>query len=322
MADVKTVLRQDVQPSWLALSSDSYLTDKKFYLACFAIFRNEETQLEEWITHYLSTGVEHFFLIDHGPSTDSSAKILSKFSKELVTRWVFTDRDPGAQARAYHKFFPQVKAQTEWMIMADVDEYVTTASGESGRATLLKHFEHKADYVQIPGLFFGSSGLKKQPENVLCHFRKRGNYSRWTKHRWMNPALTKYWLRTSVIKHVADINIHHSYSIPGSRRYWSNGTMITNEAISVQLNESSIAHNFLLLNHHYRIMSEEYYVDIRGKRGNVMAGNFTLTREHALREMRAYDGIYNDIVDTTLSRNSPYCLDFNPRNQRRVIEAK
>jgi len=50
----------------------------KYYLSVYAIFKNESVALEEWLTHYINEGVDHFFLIDNG-STDDYEPILNKF---------------------------------------------------------------------------------------------------------------------------------------------------------------------------------------------------------------------------------------------------
>eukprot|EP00466_Bigelowiella_natans_P010764 jgi/Bigna1/62685/fgenesh1_kg.40_\ len=305
--------------SWSPFSSLSELaksitpspTTKKYYLVNFAMFRNEGVQIEEWVTHYLHQGVEHFFLIDHGPSTDDSAKILEKFGSDLITRWVFPDRSRGAQLRAYNTYFPKVKELAEWAINADVDEYVVTNTGEPARQILLRDFEQRADYIQIPGLFFGGNGHKKQPKSVICSFTRRANYTRWPFHRVINPALTKYWIRTDA---AAARHVHHAYTSASDppRRFWSNGTRIVTEAIKIQLNESTLTNgDFKFVNNHYRVLSEEYYLKTRGTRGNVMQGNGTVESKTVLNEMNLLNSLYNDVEDSRLANATPYCRSKN-----------
>lgn len=111
---------------------DVYVGNKHFYLVSFVIVRNEELTIKEWIDHNRNQGVEHIFLIDHGPSTDTTLRVLQPYIEAgFVTRWVWHDRAPGAQERAYIHFFPEVRAASEWMILCDADEYMCVAQAIS-----------------------------------------------------------------------------------------------------------------------------------------------------------------------------------------------
>ena len=51
--------------SWRRACHPAVVTLKgKFFFSVGAIFKNEGQGIDEWIKHYLSEGVEHFFLID------------------------------------------------------------------------------------------------------------------------------------------------------------------------------------------------------------------------------------------------------------------
>jgi hypothetical protein len=39
------------------------------------MFKNESMIIEEWLMHYISEGVEHFYLIDNGSNDDYESKI-------------------------------------------------------------------------------------------------------------------------------------------------------------------------------------------------------------------------------------------------------
>ena len=45
-----------------------------------SVFKNEKHALEEWITHYIKEGIDHFFLTDNG-SDDGYIDILDKYIK-------------------------------------------------------------------------------------------------------------------------------------------------------------------------------------------------------------------------------------------------
>ena len=92
----------------------------KYRLAVGAIFKNESHILEEWITHYLKEGVEHFFLINNG-STDTFMDTINKYSY-CVT--LFNDDKRHAQAELYNKYVMPQKDKTEWVIVCDLDEFI------------------------------------------------------------------------------------------------------------------------------------------------------------------------------------------------------
>lgn len=296
---------------------------KRYYLSCFAIFRNEAVLLNEWINHYRRQGVEHFYLIDHGPSTDNSKKsVLHHTNAGLITFFEFNFTGPRAQIIAYKKqrFLSYVRTESEWIIMCDIDEFVVPRRGWTVQKLLRAEFERRADFIQIPGLFFGSSGHVAQPPNVLCHFTWRAHYNVTENTEgvpnWLYPTLTKYLVRTSALQ---TLDVHTAKTIPGARRVTglARGPAHAREdvnmmrtkptlfpvTINLWVNESDIEQAFFVSNH-YRIMSRDWYVAVRGTRGNVMGGAGVFD---PIPEMLTYDAHYNSMQDLRLSSITPYC---------------
>ena len=50
----------------------------KYFLCCCMTMKNEGKFLNEWLDHYISEGVEHFYLIDNG-STDNTPEIVKQY---------------------------------------------------------------------------------------------------------------------------------------------------------------------------------------------------------------------------------------------------
>ena len=53
----------------------------KYTLSVVSIFKNESHIRQEWIEHYLTEGVEHFYLIDNG-SSDQYQIVLEPYLRE------------------------------------------------------------------------------------------------------------------------------------------------------------------------------------------------------------------------------------------------
>ena len=98
-------------------------------LILIGIFKNESHILEEWIQHYLIMGVEKILLIDNG-STDRYQDILQKYiDGQRVT--LVVDDEKWAQEKLYNKYFLHLCASSEWVMIADLDEFVYARNGFS-----------------------------------------------------------------------------------------------------------------------------------------------------------------------------------------------
>jgi hypothetical protein len=95
----------------------------KYSVAIGAVFKNEAAILDEWLQHYIAEGVEHFYLVnDH--STDTYLDVLSKYGSNLVT--LYDKSRPHSQVYNYQKFLRRAKAQSIWLALLDLDEFVST----------------------------------------------------------------------------------------------------------------------------------------------------------------------------------------------------
>ena len=147
--------------------------DKKCFLSVFAIFKNESHIIKEWIEHYLSEGVEHFWLIDNGSTDDYESEIQQYIDKITL----FKDSTKHSQSPLYNKYVLPELYKTEWVIGCDLDEFMWSTKGTI--SDVLHDVEENIGLIQIPWEQYGSSGHVKQPENVISSFlnRKGGTYT-------------------------------------------------------------------------------------------------------------------------------------------------
>lgn len=148
------------------------------YLTVAAIAKNEAPYLDEWIAYHRIVGVEHFYIYENG-STDETATVLDRWREAGVVTWMpwpaflaptsaWSPTQPSAYAHAIAAF----GADTRWLAIIDVDEYIVPLKGESV-STVLAAFEHTAG-VTITRHNFGTSGFKtRQPGLTIDTYRMR-----------------------------------------------------------------------------------------------------------------------------------------------------
>ena len=102
---------------------------KKYYLSVLAIFKNETYVLKEWIDHYISEGVEHFYMIDNN-SNDNPDTILKPYIDDgMVDLFHERRKQRFIQLPAYNRLFPKLKVESEWLLVIDLDEIMYARNG-------------------------------------------------------------------------------------------------------------------------------------------------------------------------------------------------
>lgn len=89
-----------------------------------AIFKNETTNLMEWLDHYKWQGASHIYLLDNG-STDQPEKVLDPFLQDGFVTCLF-DKTPFIQIKYYQsivKHIQELEQPPDWILIADLDEF-------------------------------------------------------------------------------------------------------------------------------------------------------------------------------------------------------
>lgn len=256
------------------------------FLCVYAIFKNESHIMKEWLDHYITEGVDHFYLIDNG-STDNYEDILKSYSDRIT---LFHDNEKGhkIQGKIYQRnVFTKFK-ETIWMICVDFDEFMYTKTG-----TLRSELE-KAEYIDVgqimvPWKMFGSSGHIKQPSSVIKSFLYRkqlpfhcfGNY--------------KTICRTEAIEEIDGVHWYEHVKDGYRTIKYSEQSSLTEDAqnnLPFQLN-------------HYIVQSWEWYKNTKMTRGD---SNFE-TNHRTEESFKEWDN--NDILDDELSiKHSSWFMIF------------
>ena len=91
----------------------------KYTLSCCMNMKNEGRFLKEWLDHYISEGVEHFYLIDNG-STDNTIDIIKEYDN--ITLFKDTRKYPDYQEAMLNDNLLPVIKESKWSMIVDADE--------------------------------------------------------------------------------------------------------------------------------------------------------------------------------------------------------
>jgi len=237
-------------------------------LCLVAIFKNESHILDEFITHYIKQGVDHFFFIDNG-STDNYQNILSKFNNITLAK----DPSRPFQVQHYNNYFLNKCRKYDWVIVCDLDEFIYARLQFKTIKEYLHSLPPGISQVFIPWKLFGSSGLntmdKKQPDNVIKHFTKRIDYNKNNNFQGVivekhhKFSLSKCIVRTIYLKNF----MIHSHNTTNQNYIGAdNKKYIHANKKFYKIDENILSNSFLHLNH-YAIQSLEWFMRIKATRG-------------------------------------------------------
>lgn len=137
-----------------------YLHNNKFkyYTSVCLLIKDENPYIEEWLRHYTSIGVEHFYIYDNNskiPIRDTVHEIDNGYFDHLCTFVKFTDYRKNMQYECYDDCLSRFGKESRWMGFFDTDEFVDVS--KSSVTAFLKQYE---DYfcVWIPWEIHNANG--------------------------------------------------------------------------------------------------------------------------------------------------------------------
>jgi len=237
------------------------------------LFRNESDSIVEWLEHYLSRGVDHFYLIDDQSDDGGGEKLVPYIEKGLVTVFEATwDRYLGRQKDMYNHYFLPRLEESRWWLVVDMDEYMWCVP-DRNMCRYLDGMCWKLGQIQVEHTIFGSSGHIEQPkEGIVASFLYRSRDI-----RTQNPGNRKYFLQTRF--EFTSLNVHHATFKNAEDNHRSDCFMLVNETY------------FRL--HHYSCQSREFWTRVKCTRGDGDA-----YRQRSMDEFDFLD--QNDVLDTSL----------------------
>jgi len=215
-------------------------------LVVLAIFKNESHILDEWLTHYKSLGVSHFFLINNGSTDDW--KVSLKRHQSYTT--VYTLMEKFSQELHYRKVMNDIRKNIvyEWCLVVDLDEFLFPAEETISLLDYCKKIMPSTGNVAqvlIPWKVFGSSGHISQPKSVRTEF---------TACRPLVSKTTKSMFRIDCLKTGVMV---HGQNVKGT---------------TLRVNDLHL--------YHYVLQSYEWFSNVKMKRGDVAHSQFDTIRNH------------------------------------------
>jgi hypothetical protein len=139
------------------------------YLSACAIYRDEAPYLREWIEFHRLVGVERFFLYDN-LSVDDHMTVLEPYIERGIVHledWPMTE---GAQIPAYEHCIREHAAESRWIAIIDIDEFLFSPAGRRLDDLLVEYERWPA--VGVNWAVFGPSGHERKPPGLVIE-----NYS-------------------------------------------------------------------------------------------------------------------------------------------------
>lgn len=238
----------------------------KSTFAVLAVFKNEATNIGEWITHYINQGASKIILVDNN-STDQWREVVKPFLDNGKVEFR-EDLRPHAQGDIYRDILQDgTLSNYAWLLVCDLDEFVYARRGYQTIADFLNRFSLKGvGVVMLPWKNFGSCGHIEQPHSIRKGFIKRAKVP----YPEAMPGFTrgKYLCRLS---HTHDICIHNPilkaghFTLASGRNL--SGYLSSIKQGVVPISEAELENCFLHINH-YPIQSRVYFKTIKAVRGD------------------------------------------------------
>lgn len=136
---------------------------KKYSFSICTCFKNESSNLKEWIEYHKLIGVDHFYLYNNN-STDDYKKILKPYIEEGSVTLIEFSQTP-VQPYCYEHWIRHFRSESSWLAMTDIDEYFVPLRDVDIKEWLRKW--QKYPVILVYWKMFGTSGLIEHNDNKL-----------------------------------------------------------------------------------------------------------------------------------------------------------
>ncbi len=228
-----------------------------YYLSATAIFRGENSWLDEWIQYHRGIGVEHFYLFNHDENTKVSDRILQPYLElglvenihVMDTEWGKTEAPSNFQILAYREMMKEASQHTKWMAIIDLDEYILPKKTDDIRELLEEYEDYSA--LAMNWQIFGTSGYVKRPASQIRHLLHRAE-TLWEKNRFIKSIVQPQYINRAAIDDVHYFPLSHGVTIN------ENMELVTGM-------QHSISTNVVQLNH-YVLRSWQDFWEVKATR--------------------------------------------------------
>ena len=234
----------------------------KYTLSCCMNMRNEGKFLKEWLDHYISEGVEHFYLIDNG-STDNTMDIIKKYDN--ITLFKDNRKYPNYQEAMLNENLLPVIKESKWLMIVDADELM---KGQNNY-TIKSYIETLPNNINCIYVIWKMFFNKTNDISKMTDIKSRFNYDNLNNDK-ITDCPHKY--KNLIYFLMFGKSIFRSVNIDRVRvhKQLTPGEMINNFNIKLDIfpdtlfescnyiNETSIKKANIVLNHYFIKTEQEY----------------------------------------------------------------
>ncbi len=131
------------------------------------LIKDENKYINEWVSHHLNLGVEHFYIYDNASKIPVSETVANSFDLSLFTFVDWSGMYESIQVEAYNHCIQNFGYESEWIAFIDTDEFIQCES----LRVLDKYKEY--DFVKINWTLYNADGLLNyEPRPVQERFTK------------------------------------------------------------------------------------------------------------------------------------------------------
>jgi hypothetical protein len=263
----------------------------------------DEPYVREFVNYYINQGIDKIYIIDDNSNKEiykdviNNEKVVIIFDKNNIIKKM--DEEFNGCKRLYN----QIKHLFEWIIIVDMDEYITTKKymNKTIREELETTFKD-CMCVKIPWVMMSCNSIKENPESLLQTNIYRWNHNK--RHINNRSNERKFRCRYDAIevkcifkpRFFNDIFMHNPLKPISSNIKIVESIRNTNQPLDPfykNLREKDIAEGYLLC-YHYRIISVENCL-------HKIKHNFWY-KKYKLMDLLSND--YPEIIDETLKNKS------------------
>lgn len=165
-----------------------------YYLSLGAIFRMENSWLDEWIQYHFGIGIEHFYLFNDDEDTRVSDRILQPYVEQgLVENIHVSDmftlirrEAEWRQRDAYRVMVKNAVGKTHWLAVIDLDEFLLPHSFDDLREFLEEYEEYGG--LAVNWQIFGTGGHVRRPPTQINHLFHRAE-THWSRNRFVKSMI-------------------------------------------------------------------------------------------------------------------------------------
>jgi hypothetical protein len=155
-------------------------------LSLVAIFRNENSWLDEWIQYHHALGVEHFYLFNDDEDSRVSDRILQPYVEQGLVenlslkqlKEISSVARQWLQLKTYEFVFQYAAGKTKWLAIIDLDEFMLPKQYDDLRELLVNYERYPA--LAMHWQIFGTSGSIKRPPTQINHLLYRAEENWWS----------------------------------------------------------------------------------------------------------------------------------------------